>query len=146
MSLSEKGYTIRFAEKEDSAAFVKWAMENPRIDRGDISDSLKANNPTCVVIVVERDGVPVLFAPAYCTLTLAYLGWTPEREDTRERLEALEVMKRAMIGFSQIHGIREINTMTTADQMVAQWAERHEFKPEPRQLYRFKLKEERDVL
>lgn len=138
MTLTEKGFTIRFAEPKDSESFVKWATENPMIAASDISDSLKENNPTCVTIVVERDGIPVLFCPFYATLTLAYLGFNPEKDDTRERLEALEMMHRAMRGFAAIHGVREINTMTSADQMVAKWAEKHGFEPEARVMYRFR--------
>jgi hypothetical protein len=141
MTLIEKGYSIRFAESKDSDAFVRWAMENPAIDPRDILDSLKENNPTCVVIVVERDGIPLLFAPFYATMTLAYLGFNPDRNDVRERLESLENLLVAMTAFAKLHGVREINTMTSADQMVAKWAGKHGFEPEARQLYRYKIQE-----
>ncbi len=139
MTLIEKGYSIRFAEAKDSDAFVKWAMENPAIDPRDIADSLKENNPTCVVIVVERDDVPILFAPVFCTMQLAYLGFNPDRDDTREKAEALSEMLIVLQAFATLHGVRQINTLTSAEQMVAKWARKHGFEPETRQLYKHKV-------
>ena len=134
-----EGYSIRFAVPEDSESFTRWATENPDIAVEDIQASFKENNPTCIVLVVEREGIPVLFAPFYCSLTLAYLGFNPDKIDEREKLTALEIMKRGAVGFALIHGIREINTTTTADRPVAKWAKKHGFEPDGRQLYRLKI-------
>ena len=131
--------TFRFAEPSDAESFVKWATENAAIDFRDMADSMKVNNPTCVTLVVERDGVPILFSPFYATMTLAYLGFNPDRDDPRERLEALETMLKAMSAFATLHGVREIGTFTNTDQMVAKWALRHGFKKEERSTFRYKI-------
>lgn len=145
MNFEEAGYKVRFAEPSDAPDFVKWATENPKIDPRDLEDSMKANNPTCVVLVVEKDGKPILFAPFYCHMMLCYLGFNPDGA-ARERVSALEIMKRAMEAFAKMHGIREIGTLTSADQTVAKWAYGQGFHPEPRQLYRLRLEESAHVL
>lgn len=142
MTFAERGYNVRFAEPADSEAFVRWAIQNEKIDVKDIADSLKENNPTCVVLVVEKEGVPIVFAPFYCTLTLAYLGFNPDCNDMRARLDSLEVMKRAMSAFALMHGVREIDTFTSEDQRVAQWARKHGFIEEPRAIYRCRIPSE----
>lgn len=135
-------YRFRLAEPRDAEAFVKWAVENRAISREDIEDSRKVNNPTCVTFVIEReDGVPILFAPVYCGLVLAYLGFNPEAPAKEDRLIALELMKRTLSAFALIHGIRELITYTTDDQRVAMWAKANDFEVEARKLYKLRIKE-----
>lgn len=139
MTFADKGFKVRFAGPQDAENFSRWAANNRFVDPGDIRDSLKASNPTSTVLVVEKNGIPILFAPFYATIVLAYLGFNPETDNAKDRVTALEIMKKAMMLFAELHGVREILTYTSADQQVAQWAEKHEFRPESRTAYRLKF-------
>lgn len=143
-SMSLNGLKFRFAEEKDSEAFAKWAVENPQIPQRDMLASLKSNNPTCVTLVVEKDGVPVLFAPIYCQINVAFLGFNPELEG-KIRLQAMEAMQKCIAAFATLHGVREITVQTAKDYPVAKWAVKHGFKPEARQTFKFHIDEKETV-
>ena len=131
-------WTFRLATPSDAEAFAKWTAENPQIDPKDIEAGLKRNNPTVVVFAVEKDGVAVAFAPFYCQMTLAHLGFNPD-SSASEKLRALNVMLDGATAFAVRFGVREITTMSRADYGVAQWAVRHGFEVDDRQLFKFDI-------
>lgn len=130
--------SFRFAEARDSAEFSKWALENDKIPRKDILATLKDNNPTTVTFVIENEGVPVLFAPVYCLMNLAYLGFNPEAA-AKDRLQALEALQAVLSSFAIKHGVHEITVQTSKDYPVAQWALKHEFNEEPRTTFKYRV-------
>jgi len=126
-------YTVRIAGAEDSEPFARWISESTQIPVHDVLASLKQNNPTSVTLVIEKDGEVVLFAPTYALAMLAFIGFNPEKEG-RERLRALDALKKAASAFWQMHGVNEIATLTREDYPIAQWALRHGFVQESRQV------------
>jgi len=95
---------------------------------------MKENNPTSTVLVIEKDGEPVLYVPMYCTMRIAFLGFNPEAAASL-RLEAMELMLKAVKLFAATYGVNEITTLTKSAYNVAQWAQAHGFTPEDRELY-----------
>ena len=132
-------WTFRLAVPTDAPAFAQWATENPLIDREDVQAGLSQNNPTAVVFVAELDGVPMAFAPFYCQMALAHLGFNPESRGT-EKLKALQVMLDGVAMFSYQMGIRELVTLSKKDYPVAKWAESKGFEPDSREQFKLNLK------
>lgn len=136
--LEAGGLTFRFAQPSDAESFIKWATENPKIPKKDILASMKANNPTSVVLVIEKNGEPVLFAPIYCQINLAYLGFNPECE-AKDRLKALSALQWVIAGFAFEHGVHEVTVQTSKDYPVGKWALKHGFKEESRQTFTMRV-------
>lgn len=132
------GLTFRPAQPSDAAAFAKWATNNDKIPKKDILAALSENNPTTVVIVVEKDGEPLLYVPLYCSINLAYLGFRPGSHG-KDRLKAMAAMQWAIASFAFEHGIREVNVQTSKDYPVGQWALKHGFKEESRQTFKMRV-------
>ena len=128
--------TVRFATPEDSEKFASWAATNPDIPGEDIEAALR--NRTTTFFVIEMDGVPVLYVPAYCALTVAYLGFNPEATRSK-RLMAMEFMLKALSAFADQHGINEVVTFSKEVYPVAKWAIGHGFKVDHRNPLRFEV-------
>lgn len=131
------GFTFRFGKPEDAGRFAAWASDNPSISRRDIEAGMKENNPTSTVLVIEEDGEPLFFVPAYQVLRIAYLCFNP-RIKRRKRMQALEAMLNALKGFAVFNDIREIDTLTKKEIPVAKWAQSHGFIPDDRELFTVK--------
>jgi hypothetical protein len=136
--LKASGLTFRFAQPSDAESFTRWAVENPKIPHKDILASMKANNPTSTVLVIEENGVPILFAPFYCQMNLAYLGFNPEYEG-KIRLKALNALQWAIASFAYEFGVREVTVQTSKDYPVGKWALKHGFKEENRQTFTMRV-------
>jgi hypothetical protein len=136
--MSEAQWAFRLAEPADAPAFSKWAAENPQIEEKDLLATLKKNNPTILFFVATKDGVPISFAPVYCQVALAHLAFNPEA-DGRDKLKSLEVLTEAVDIFAVQHGIHEIVTLSKPEYGVAQWAAKHGFDLETRQLFKRNL-------
>jgi hypothetical protein len=132
---------FRFANHDDAGPFTKWACENKDIPLRDIDSARKENNPTATVLVIETDeGVPILYAPGYCALMIAYLGFNPEATE-RQKIEAMSKMLEALKAFSANFGINEIEVLSRPEYSVAKWAIKHGFKQDERQLFTAKVLE-----
>jgi hypothetical protein len=116
--------TVRFAEPKDAESFAKWAAENPDVPQRDIDSTGK--NPTTTTLVVEIDGVPVLYVPFYCLMNICYLGFNPD-SDRKQRLRAMSAMLDGLQTFAKQFGIAEIQTLSLENYPVAQWALKHGF-------------------
>jgi hypothetical protein len=136
--LEANGFTFRWAQPSDSELFAKWASENDKIPRKDILSSMSVNNPTCVFFVIEKDGVPVVYAPFHARLILDFLGFNPE-SGRKDRLEALSSLQNVISEFALIHGIREIAVESAKDYPVAKWAVKNGFEPEPRETFKLRV-------
>ena len=131
-------WRFRAAESTDAEAFSKWVAENDQIEPRDLLTALSHNNPTTIFFVVERDGKPILFAPFYCQMMLAYLGFNPD-SDGKDRLKALQTMLDGAMGFAVQFGIHEIATLSKENYPVARWAVGHGFELESRQFFKFDI-------
>lgn len=138
------GWTFRLAEQADAEAFSRWAAENPQIDQKDLKAGMKANNPTVLTFVAEKDGKAVAFAPIYLSAVLAHLGFDPEAP-AADRKAALNVLNDGVMALMAAFGIREIQTLTKPDYPVAQWALAHHYEAEPRTLLKLDLNKEMAV-
>src|SRR5690348_12881261 len=86
-------WAFRLCEPADAPALAEFVAKNPQIDPADMQAALKSQNPTAVYFCVTKDGKPVAFAPFYCTMMLAHLGFDPDsRADDRQH--ALEMILR----------------------------------------------------
>jgi hypothetical protein len=133
-----EGLVLRFAEARDTESFVKWAAENRLIDRGDIMAATKEQNPTTTYLVIEKEGVPVMFMPVYMALRIGYLGFNPEA-GREQREAAMEMMLRAVIAFAQLYEIGTVDVLTKSKYPVAHWAQAHGFNPDARELFKLEL-------
>lgn len=125
--------TVRIAGEGDAEKFAQWISESRHIPVEDVKASLKENNPTSVTLVIECDGKVLLFAPTYAIALLGFIGINPEATP-RERMKALEAIKRAAQSFWGMHGVTSIATLSREDYPVAKWALGHGFSLEPRQV------------
>src|SRR5438270_9665691 len=71
-------FSIRFAEPQDAKTFAEWVANNPHIPAEDAVE--QKNHKTAQTIVVERDGVPVLFFPLWAIVQVGFLGFNPEAD------------------------------------------------------------------
>jgi len=136
--ISANGFTFRFAQPSDTESFVKWSTENGKIPHKDIIAAMSANNPTVVFFVIEKDGVPVLFAPFYCQMVLAFLGFNPDAR-RKDRVDALESLKWVISQFAFDYGVREIAVNTSKDYPVGRWALKNGFVPDGRELFKMRV-------
>jgi len=137
-TIKQDGLTYRWAQPSDAEAFSKWSSENGKIPHKDILASMSANNPTCVYFVIEKDGVPILFAPFYVQMILAFLGFNPEA-GRKDRIDALAKMQEITSKFAEKHGIREIAVQTSPEYPVAKWAVKNGFNEEPRKTFKYRV-------
>ena len=131
-------WKFRGAEPADAEAFAKWIENNPLIDPKDVTAAAKKNQPTVLYFVVEKDGVPVAFAPIYVQLAVAHMAFDPDA-DGRDKLEAMQRLLNGTAMFATQFGIREIVTLSKEKYPVAKWAVKHGFDLEPRQLLKFDI-------
>jgi hypothetical protein len=129
-----EGWTFRFATAEDAQPLAEWAANNPDIPISDIEAGTREKNPTVAYFIVEHDGKIVLCVPAFCVLRIAYLNFNPEASE-RERIQAMEKMRLALIGFAASFGINSVETLSKEGYTVAKWAAKHGFSVEDRQLF-----------
>ena len=134
-------FTFRFAEPKDAEAFSRWTGQNEQIDQKDVQAASKAQNPTVLYFVAEKDGVPIAFAPVYLAAVLAHLGLNPAAR-VADRLQALEVLKDGVSAFMVQYGVREIQTLSLPEYGVAKWAASKGFDPDSRTLFRLDLNKE----
>lgn len=127
-------FTVRIANENDAEPFAKWIAESRDIPVEDVKASLKEANPTSVTLVIECDGKVLLFAPTYAVALLGFIGFNPEAEP-RERIKALEAIKRAVQAFWGMHGVTSVATLTKEEYPVAKWALNHGFVKEERQVF-----------
>jgi hypothetical protein len=131
-------WVFRGAEPRDADAFAKWVENNSLIDPKDVTAAAKKNQPTVLYFVVEKDGVPVAFAPVYVQLAVAHMAFDPDAAG-RDKLEAMQRLLNGTAAFANEFGIREIVTLSQENYPVARWALKHGFDLEPRQLLKFDL-------
>ena len=128
-------WKFRLAGPEDAEAFVRWSTSNPQVDPKDIVSATKAKNPTVLVFAVEKDGVVQAFAPLHVQMSLDYLGFNPDA-DGKDKLRAMNMLNDGVAAFAVQYGIREITVVSKTEYPVAQWAMKHDFELEPRQLFK----------
>jgi hypothetical protein len=107
-------FSIRFAEPRDQETCLKWAVSNPNIPKEDLLET--GQHPTATAIVIEQDGVPVLFFPLWAIVRVGFLGFNPET-NSDDRKQALNVGLQALKAFAQNFGISEAQfTSSAADE------------------------------
>ena len=134
-------WNFRLAQPSDAAAFSDWIVANPQIDPKDVEAGAGKTNPTALIFVAEKDGVPVAFAPVYLSAVLAHLGLNTESR-AADKLQALAVLKDGVMAFMVQYGIREIQTLSLPEYGVAKWALANGFEQDPRVLLRLDVNRE----
>jgi hypothetical protein len=136
--IEEDGLTYRWAEPSDAEAFSLWSSTNAKIPHKDVVATMSVNNPTCVYFVIEKNGVPLLFAPFYLQMLLGFLAFNPHA-GRRDRINALEKMHEVSAGFASNLGIREVVVQTSPEYPVAKWAVKNGFEEEPRTTFKYRV-------
>lgn len=139
--VSTSGYSFRLATPSDASAFASWAATNPQIDRKDLLAGMKANNPTVLTFVAEKNGVAIAFVPVYMAAVIAHLAFNPDAA-ADERKKALGVLHAGLEAFYIQYGITEIDVLTKPEYPVARWAKSKNFVADPRTLFRLDLNRE----
>ena len=115
-------YTFRLAEERDADMVSRWVSENPQISLEEVRAGSKEQNPSTLYFIVERDGVPVVFAPVYPQWTFAHLGFSPE-SSAETRKQALRTLVDGTIAMAlQMGNVRELTALTLPEFPVAQYA------------------------
>jgi hypothetical protein len=128
--------TFRLADEQDSEPFSNWIAASTQIPVQDVEDSLKEYNPTSITLVIQDSaGKVILFAPTFAVARLAFIGFNPEASPL-ERARGLSCILGATQEFWKTHGVTEIDTLTKTDYPIAEWAIRHGFQLENRQILR----------
>jgi len=133
-------FSFRLALPEDAPAFKRWMADCKLIDPSDLTASMKSVQPTAVTFAVVKNGVPVVFAPIFATMSLGFLSFNPEA-NIKDRKSALKVLLRGAIAFAFQFGIRHLTTLSMRGYPVARWAEANGFVPETRTLFKYDLNE-----
>lgn len=136
--MSESVWNFRLAGPADAADFAKWTAENSQIDDVDKLAGRGKNNPTVLWFVVEKDGVVQSFAPVYLQASVPHLGFNPDA-DPKDKLRAMQRLMDGVVGFMAQYGVREITTLSKEEYPIAQWALKHDFDLEPRQLLKLDM-------
>lgn len=131
-------WEFRLAGPDDAESFAKWTAENPEIDDADKLSGMKSQNPTVLFFAVTKDGIVQAFAPVYLQMNVAHLGFNPAAEG-KDKLRALQVLTDGVSGFAVQFGIREITTLSREEYPVAQWAVKHGFEVDGRQVLKLDL-------
>ena len=134
-------WVFRQAKPEDAQSFAEWAAHNPQIDPKDLKAGTQKYNPTVLTFVAEKDGKAVAFAPVYMSAMLAHLGFDPA-SDGRDRLHSLQTLLDGLMAFYVQFGIRSITTLSKPEYPVAQWAMKHHFEKDGRDLFALNLNKE----
>lgn len=142
--MSESKWNFRLAEPKDAEDFSRWAATNGQIDPKDLLSGMQKNNPTVQFFVVEKDGVPITFAPVYVAAMLAHLGINPDARGA-DVLKSLDVLTDGVMAFMVQFGVREINTLTKPAYGMAKWAARHGFEQDDRLVYRLDINKQMAV-
>lgn len=137
--------TVRLAQPEDAELFAEWIANSTNIPVQDVKDSLKESNPTSVTLVMEQDGKVLLFFPTYAIGLLGFIGFNPDTTPL-ERARGLDAAKGALQGFWKTYGVTEVATLTKEEYPIAQWALRHGFELDSRQIVKLRAKGPEDVL
>lgn len=127
-------WAFRFATATDAQQFAEWATGNPDIPRSDIESGTREQSPTATYLIVEEDGKVILCVPAFAVLRIAYLLFNPDA-DAKQRVGAMNKMRECLKGFAAMFGINRIETLSREGYAVAEWAEKHGFEIEDRQLF-----------
>lgn len=128
----------RFATPKDAEALTTIAVANHDIPVKDIRDS--ATHPTGKCLIVEEDGLPVLYIPFHCLMEISFLAFAPGT-DAKSRYAAMEKALEALKNFAIEHGIACIQALTSApqDYKVNSWARQNGFDLDERVSLKLKL-------
>lgn len=133
-----ENWTYRQARPADAPLFAEWVNSNPLIDPGDVQRTIHGNNPTCVFLVAEEDGVPVAFMPVYIPMHIAHLSFSPTARAS-QKIKALHGLHDFATALAVQFGIREMTVLTREDYPMAKFAKQIGFKRDNRQLFRFDI-------
>lgn len=115
---------IRLPEVNEAEQFADWATSNSDIPSADIREVASAKAST--TIVIEENGIPVMYMPLLPAVTIPYLGFRPGI-DERTKAKALKKMKEALQNLQKSMGISDAYVFTQAEYPLGKWALRKGF-------------------
>ena len=116
-------YALRLAIPQDAKAFADITAADilaRRVDMREVVAAKKATNPTVLTFVVEKDGVPVVFAPIYLVAQLAHMGFAPESSYS-DRKEAMKALLNGVSAFMAENGVMELGALCPEGHPVKAW-------------------------
>ena len=131
-------YTFRLCEQKDAAWMTK-ALENPQIGLKEVRAGSQEYSPSVFYVMVERKGIPVVFAPIVTQWTFAHLGFS-EESSADERKIALEKLVVGVVEKAFNANVRMLTALTLPEFPVARFAvDQLGFEWEPRKLIYFDI-------
>jgi N-acetylglutamate synthase-like GNAT family acetyltransferase len=118
-----KQYTVRLASEQDAAQLAEWLIKTPN----NLFDPDIAQYPNLRVLVVEKDGEPIIYFPFHVVFQGESLALNPDA-DKKHLAHGFRVLENALLALAEPYGIREVFT-ACADDSFSQFAERHGWTP-----------------
>ena len=135
-------YTLRLAIPQDAKEFAGITIADlaaRRVDMREVIAAKKATNPTVLTFVIEKDGVPVLFAPIYLVAMLAHMGFAPESSHS-DRKEAMRALLDGVSAFMAENGVQELGALCPEGHPVKAWGVANGYTAEDRVYLSYKTK------
>jgi N-acetylglutamate synthase-like GNAT family acetyltransferase len=109
----KRAMNVRMATPEDAEKMAEWIQRTP--NNG--FDPAIADYPGLMVLVVEKDGEPIMYLPVHPVLCIESVACKPGISG-REYIEALLQVKSATEHIARQNGIREIYTSSVYEPMA----------------------------
>lgn len=128
-----KNYTVRLASPNDAAKLVDWLNSTPN----NLFDPEVLKYPNLRVLVVEKDGEPIIFFPYHIVFQGESLALKPGA-DKKHLAYGFRVLENALLAFADCYGIREMS-FDCADESFSKFAECHGWEPGKHKQFRRKI-------
>jgi hypothetical protein len=117
-----KNYSVRLASEKDAAQLVQWLTNTP----DNLFDPDILSYPTLRVLVVEKDGEPLVYFPFHVVLQGESLATRPGASK-KDLAYGFRLLDNAFVELAKPYGIRELFTQC-ADESFSSFATRHTWK------------------
>jgi hypothetical protein len=118
-----KNYSVRLASENDAAQLTKWLANT----ENNLFDPEVLSYPNLRVLVVEKDGEPIIYFPFHVVFQGESLALKPDA-DKKHLAFGFRVLENALLALAEPYGIREM-FFACEDESFSKFAERHEWKP-----------------
>lgn len=127
-----KNFTVRLASEKDAAQLTTWLANTPN----NLFDPEIASYPTLTVLVVEKDGEPIIYFPYHLVMQGESLAIKPgaEKKDLAYGFRALD---NAFAAIARANGVGEC-FFACADESFSRFAAKHTWTPVKHQYLRRK--------
>lgn len=118
-----KNFTVRLASEKDAAQLSEWLNKT----QNNLFDPDIANYPTLRVLVVEKDGEPIIYFPFHVVFQGESLALKPDA-DKKDLAYGFRVLDNTFADLARQYGISEL-FFACADESFSAFAARHTWTP-----------------